>query len=58
MVSLGRSLGLPMQMSDSVIDIAGALMARDFRLEGRSVTTLGLAGMTAADIVQYVTQGG
>ncbi len=58
MASLGRSLGLPMRMSDSVIDIAGALMARDFRQEGRSVEKLGLAGMTAANIVQYVTQGG
>ena len=32
-------------------------MARDFRREGRTVETLGLAGMTAADILRYVTEG-
>jgi opine dehydrogenase len=57
MVSLGQSLGLPMTVSRGVVAIAGALLGRDFMAEGRTIASLGLAGMTPEAIVHYVTQG-
>ena len=57
MASLGQSLGLPMRVSQGVIDTAGALMGRDFMQEGRTVAALGLAGMAADGILRYVTGG-
>jgi opine dehydrogenase len=57
MVSLGRLAGTDTARMESVVQLAGFLVGEDFFLTGRTVDTLGLSGMTTADIVRFVETG-
>jgi opine dehydrogenase len=48
---LAARIGVPTPVMDAVIQVASVVLARDFRAEGaRTVTTLGLDGLSAADL--------
>lgn len=42
---LGRAAGVPTPIMDAVITLCGALVKRDFRKEGRTLESLGIAGL-------------
>ncbi|MFT3874589.1 MAG: NAD/NADP octopine/nopaline dehydrogenase family protein [Nocardioides sp.] len=51
LTDLARRIGVPTPAMDSVITIAGVLLARDFRAEGtRTLATLGLDGLSPAEL--------
>jgi opine dehydrogenase len=55
--SLGRALGVPTPLSDGIVAISSALRGVDFWAGGRTVETLGLAGLDAGGITQYLATG-
>jgi len=55
--SLGRLLGVPTPTADSLIQISSVVHGTDYWQGGRTVEKLGLAGMTADDLVRYLMQG-
>jgi opine dehydrogenase len=54
---LGRLLGAPANLMESVIHIAGALLGRNFFAEGRTLERCGIAGMSGEQIIEYVRTG-
>jgi len=48
--SLGRALGVPTPLSDAFIELAGSVLGRDLRAGGRTLESLGLAGLDAAGL--------
>ncbi|HWK29552.1 MAG TPA: NAD/NADP octopine/nopaline dehydrogenase family protein [Solirubrobacter sp.] len=56
--SLGRQLGVPMPACDAVNTLLSVLERSDFVAGGRTTETLGLAGMSAAEIRHYLFHGG
>ncbi|HEY9054025.1 MAG TPA: NAD/NADP octopine/nopaline dehydrogenase family protein, partial [Rectinemataceae bacterium] len=44
---IGKQLGLSMKATSSLIDLAGLAAGKDFRAEGRSLASMGLAGLGA-----------
>jgi opine dehydrogenase len=52
--SLGRAVGAPAPVTEAVVTVCGAAAGRDFVAEGRTVETLGLAGLDAAAILAHV----
>ncbi|MCB0918370.1 MAG: NAD/NADP octopine/nopaline dehydrogenase family protein [Actinobacteria bacterium] len=54
---LGAQIDVGTSIMGSVITLAGALLGRDFRAEGRTVQRCGIAGMSAARLREYVTNG-
>ena len=59
LVSVGEMLGLDMSCSRLVIDICEKVLDLDFHSDDtcRNVSNLGLAGMTAEQIIQYAETG-
>jgi opine dehydrogenase len=55
--SLGRQLGVPMPVSDSITALLSVVEQTDFWAVGRTTETLGLAGMSALEIAQYLHEG-
>ncbi len=55
--ALGRLAGIPMPVSESLIQLTSSLYERDFFREGHNLETLGLSGMPLRQIVA-VTQTG
>ncbi len=55
--SIGRELGIPTPATDTMISLAGLALGRDWWAEGRTAAKMGLAGKTAEQMVQYVTEG-
>lgn len=55
--SLGRLLGVPTPIADSLIHISSAVHGRDYWQGGRTMAKLGLAGMTPDSLVQYLVHG-
>lgn len=55
--SLGRQIGVPMPVCDSINVLLSMLEQTDFAAEGRTVTTLGLEGMDADAIRQFLHDG-
>ena len=56
--SLGKMLGVPTPVSDSIITIAEVLLDRDFRSAGRTVETLGFdPKWSAAQLKRYLHEG-
>ncbi len=55
--SLGRHLGVPTPMIDSVITIVSALYERDFRSEGRTIERLGLDTMSVEELHRFAREG-
>lgn len=54
---LGRAVGAPAPLMESVITIAGALLSRDFAAEARTLRRCGIEGMDRAQLEEYVTNG-
>lgn len=52
--SMGRMLGIAAPTIEMIIDLGSILLDRDFRLEGRTVERLGIAGMSVKDIHRLV----
>ena len=53
-VSLAKVAGLSAPISESLINIAGALLGVDFWETGRTPARLGIEGMTVEEIIRYV----
>jgi len=51
---LGRALGVDTQMTDVIIDLGCAMTQIDFRKHGRTLSVLGLDGMTRDEVLHYV----
>jgi len=51
--SIGEAVGLATPVIDGLIDVAGTMLARDVRAEGRTLTTLGLGGLDADRLRAY-----
>lgn len=54
MASIGKMLGVSVPIMDMVIDLANVMHGRDYRKEGRTVTTMGISGMSVKQIRQMV----
>ncbi|MCC7105593.1 MAG: NAD/NADP octopine/nopaline dehydrogenase family protein [Chloroflexi bacterium] len=54
MAALGRAVGFPMPVMESIIVLASALLGRDLEAEGRGLARLGLAGLDAEGIRRKV----
>ncbi len=54
MSELGEVLGVPTPLIDSIITLGGYVCDADFWTEGRTLDSLGLADMSAAEIIDYV----
>lgn len=52
LAALGRLAGVETPAMESVIELAGCLLGRDFRAEGRNLKNLGLEGLSAQEIQQ------
>jgi opine dehydrogenase len=55
--SLGRLLGVPTPVADSVNTLLGVVEQRDFHAEGRTVERLGLAGLTVDQVKRFLAEG-
>jgi opine dehydrogenase len=55
--SLGRLLGVPTPVADSVNTLLGVVEQRDFYAEGRTVERLGLAGLTVDQVKRFLAEG-
>ena len=55
--SFGRHLGLPTPFTDSLIQMACGVTATNYWMYGRTVESLGLAGMAPAEIRDFVENG-
>lgn len=57
MISLGQQLGVPTPVMTAVAELACALTGEDFWATGRTVESLGLAGLTVRQIRRLVMEG-
>ncbi|UCC74208.1 MAG: NAD/NADP octopine/nopaline dehydrogenase family protein, partial [Gemmatimonadota bacterium] len=57
LTEIGGALGVGMPVTRGLIDVVGALMGVDLRAAGRSLEQLGLAGMSASEMRDYVRHG-
>ncbi|MDO5712837.1 MAG: NAD/NADP octopine/nopaline dehydrogenase family protein [Tissierellia bacterium] len=57
MESIGKELGLETGTMTSLIDLANTVFGRDFRKIGRTIDKLGLEGMTAQEMEDFVLHG-
>ncbi len=57
MVSLGAQLGVETPLMSAVVEICSAMLGQDFWSEGRTVESLGLAGLSVRQIRKVVTDG-
>jgi opine dehydrogenase len=57
LASIARELGIATPVIDLFIDLAGMLLGEDLRIGGRTAASLGLAGLDAPRMVEYVTSG-
>jgi opine dehydrogenase len=55
--SIARELGIPTPTIDLVIDLACLLLDEDLRAAGRTAASLGLAGLDARQMVEFVETG-
>jgi opine dehydrogenase len=57
LVELAGVAGVPTPVSRALVNVASALLGRDFRAEGRTAGSLGLAGMDVEQIKEFVKNG-
>jgi opine dehydrogenase len=57
LVSIGQALGVDTPMTRTIVDLACASLGTDFWIDGRSVASLGLSGMSAEQMVAFVNEG-
>lgn len=55
--SLGQMLGVPTPMCNSIIDILSVVKQINFRVEGRTVDRLGIAGLNQKQVLDYLETG-
>lgn len=55
--SLGQQVGVPTPVIDSIIHLCSTLHGVDYRAQGRTAESLGLAGMTLKEIRRFVLEG-
>lgn len=55
--SLGRQLGVPMPVCDSINTILSVVEQTDFWAAGRTAEALGLGGLSAEEITRYLNDG-
>jgi opine dehydrogenase len=55
--SLGKQLGVPMPVCDSINTLLSVLEQTDFTATGRTAEALGLSGMSAPEITRFLTEG-
>ena len=55
--SLGRALEVPTPIMDALINIGGAVMGKDCWAEGRNLECMGLKGLSAPQIRDYLETG-
>lgn len=55
--SLGVAAGVPTPVIDGLIATSATMLGRDFRAEGRTLDTLGLAGLDAAGLATFARTG-
>ncbi|MFQ5978608.1 MAG: NAD/NADP octopine/nopaline dehydrogenase family protein [Candidatus Heimdallarchaeota archaeon] len=55
--SFGRLVGVPTPIIDSIVNLISAFFHRDFWLEGRTTSQLGIADMNAGELITYVETG-
>jgi opine dehydrogenase len=55
--SIGREAGTATPVIDGLIAIASAMLGRDFRAEGRTLASLGLAGIGPAGLLHFGRTG-
>ncbi|HEY6074165.1 MAG TPA: NAD/NADP octopine/nopaline dehydrogenase family protein, partial [Anaerolineales bacterium] len=56
-VSLGKSLGVPTPIAESLVHLAQALKGEDFWSSGRTVQTMGIAEFDHEELLQYLREG-
>ncbi len=54
---LGRAMGVPAPLMESVIALSGALLSQDFAADGRTLQRCGIADLDRDRLLQYVTTG-
>jgi len=57
MASIGRELGVETPAIDTLIALASIVSDRDWWAEGRTADKMGLAGMSASQMIEYVMEG-
>lgn len=57
MASAGRSFGLTPRAIEAVIDLAGLMHTTNYWSRGRTLATLGLEGLSPAEIEQVAMYG-
>jgi len=57
MSCFGRRLGVETRIIDSIINIAGAVIGRDFWKEGRTLENLGIDKLSVEDLLEFVEEG-
>ena len=55
--SLGEMVGVATPSIDSIIHLGSVLHGVDYRAEGRTTQTLGLAGKSLKEIRQFILEG-
>ena len=55
--SLGKALGIPTPVVDSLLTLASLLNQEDFYADGITLENLGLSGRSAEEINQYLETG-
>ncbi len=55
--SLGKALGVPTPVTDTIIDLAGVMMGRDFRETGLTMSRLGLEGLASSELLDFFNTG-
>lgn len=55
--SLGAMLGSPCPTIESIVHLAQILLGQDFRTQGRTVESMGLAGMSVQEVHRYILEG-
>lgn len=54
---IGRQVGVPTPIMESVITLSGALLSRDFVADGRTLQRCGIVGMGAGELQKYTQTG-
>ena len=57
MSALGAAAGVPTPAIDALVTIVRSMTGKDFTAEGRTLESLGLSGMTAAEVVRVMNEG-